>query len=182
MLQQQPYPFLPFIYTMARKSSKKQKKIEVLYKLDKLDFAIIWMLTRKKRMSTEEIACVCGVSRSTIQSHKKQMQKNGILSGPYYIIDWNKLGYTYQVFAWIKIQKGYSIEYAQSELLKIRAVFEVYCVMNALTPLMIKVCSRSSKGIRNVLYGKIQQIPGLMVNRIEQICEQYRNFEFPYDI
>lgn len=95
--------------------------------MDSLDEKILTQLTHNARKSFRDIARTLNVSLSTISSHIKRMEEDGIICGYTPILNQEKLGYTLTAIINLKISRGKLIE-IQQKIAKdphVQAVFDI---------------------------------------------------------
>lgn len=74
--------------------------------LDKTDSAVLDELSQNSRQSLRQIAKKVGVSVATVLNHIKAMETNGVIKKYSTNIDYEKLGYDFQVIIDVRVQKG----------------------------------------------------------------------------
>lgn len=95
--------------------------------LDELDLAIVRQLNRDARQSFRDMARELGVSTSTISSHVKRLEGDGVVTGYVPVVDERAVGYDLPVVVGLRISKGKLLE-VQRKVAEDPRVYGVYDV------------------------------------------------------
>ena len=131
-----------------------------LKKADLLDRKILRIISVDARRSFQEIASQCGVSRAAIHQRVVRMVQRGTVTGSGYQVSPKYLGYGTCTYIGIKMERGSMYNDAVRELNNIPEIVECHFTTGPYT-ILAKLYSRDNEHLKELLNGKIQQIPGV---------------------
>ncbi|MGJ1198667.1 Lrp/AsnC family transcriptional regulator [Sphingobacterium spiritivorum] len=131
-----------------------------MYTLDDFDIRILKTLDTDGRMAYSAIASEMGVSNTMIHQRISRLSDQGILEGTKPVLNEKKLGYDWGAFTGISLEKDYDSKRVIEELQKIPEVTECYYITGNYT-LYIKIVAKNHEHMRQLLYEKIDNIPGI---------------------
>ncbi|SUJ29036.1 Regulatory protein AsnC [Sphingobacterium spiritivorum] len=131
-----------------------------MYTLDDFDIRILKTLDTDGRMAYSAIATEMGVSNTMIHQRISRLFDQGILEGTKPVLNEKKLGYDWGAFTGISLEKDYDSKRVIEELQKIPEVTECYYITGNFT-LYIKIVAKNHEHMRQLLYEKIDNIPGI---------------------
>jgi len=147
--------------------------------MDDFDLQILTFLDNDGRMAYSAIATAMGVSNTMIHQRINRLVEKGILTGIKPVLDEKKLGYDWGAFTGLSLEKDHDSARIIEELKKIPEVTECYYITGNYT-LYIKIIARNHEHMRQLLYEKIDNIPGIAKtdSLIELGCAFKRNIIF----
>jgi DNA-binding Lrp family transcriptional regulator len=92
-----------------------------------LQAKILDLLASDSKIPYREIASKLGISVGTVNNKIKQMEKEGIIKRYSVVLNYEKLGYSFEVLIFVKIKKGKFNEMFE-KYIKDRNVFTIYDV------------------------------------------------------
>ncbi|MGJ1447401.1 Lrp/AsnC family transcriptional regulator [Sphingobacterium spiritivorum] len=128
--------------------------------LDDFDIRILKTLDTDGRMAYSAIATEMGVSNTMVHQRISRLSDQGILEGTKPVLNEKKLGYDWGAFTGISLEKDYDSKRVIEELQKIPEVTECYYITGNYT-LYIKIVAKNHEHMRQLLYEKIDNIPGI---------------------
>ncbi|MGJ1323276.1 Lrp/AsnC family transcriptional regulator [Sphingobacterium faecium] len=128
--------------------------------LDDFDRQILKHLEADGRMAYSAIASILGVSNTMIHQRITRLIDQGILVGIKPVLNEKKLGYDWGAFTGISLEKDHDSKRIIEELQKIPEVTECYYITGNYT-LYLKIIAKDHEHIRQLLYDKIDSIPGI---------------------
>lgn len=128
--------------------------------LDDFDIQIIKFLETDGRMAYSVIATALGVSNTMINQRINRLIDSGILRGIKPVLNEKKLGYDWGSFTGITLEKDHDSSRVIEALQKIPEVVECYYISGNYT-LYIKILAKNHEHMRQLLYEKIDSIPGI---------------------
>ncbi|EEI90679.1 transcriptional regulator, AsnC family [Sphingobacterium spiritivorum ATCC 33300] len=131
-----------------------------MYTLDDFDIRILKTLDTDGRMAYSAIATEMGVSNTMVHQRISRLSDQGILEGTKPVLNEKKLGYDWGAFTGISLEKDYDSKRVIEELQKIPEVTECYYITGNYT-LYIKIVAKNHEHMRQLLYEKIDNIPGI---------------------
>ncbi len=147
--------------------------------IDDFDLKILKYLDEDGRMAFSAIAAAMGVSNTMIHQRINRLTEQGILAGIKPVLDEKKLGYDWGAFTGLSLEKDHDSSRVIEELKKIPEVTECYYITGNYT-LYIKIIAKNHEHMRQLLYEKIDNIPGIAKtdSLIELGCAFKRNIVF----
>ncbi|WP_343565854.1 Lrp/AsnC ligand binding domain-containing protein [Sphingobacterium sp.] len=144
--------------------------------IDEFDLKILKYLDADGRMAYSAIATALGVSNTMIHQRINRLMEQGILTGIKPVLDEKRLGYDWGAFTGLSLEKDHDSSRIISELKKIPEVTECYYITGNYT-LYVKIIARNHEHMRQLLYEKIDSIPGIAKtdSLIELGCAFKRN-------
>ena len=91
--------------------------MEIMVKLDSVDYKLLWELIKNSRRSDRELAKVLGSSQPTITRRRTKIEKN-FIDGYTAIPKWNKIGFELIAFSFIKSRVKYGKPEEREKALK----------------------------------------------------------------
>lgn len=131
-----------------------------MHTLDDFDIQILKTLDTDGRMAYSAIATEMGVSNTMVHQRISRLSDQGILEGTKPVLNEKKLGYDWGAFTGISLEKDYDSKRVIEELQKIPEVTECYYITGNFT-LYIKIVAKNHEHMRQLLYEKIDNIPGI---------------------
>ncbi|MGJ1267567.1 Lrp/AsnC family transcriptional regulator [Sphingobacterium spiritivorum] len=131
-----------------------------MHTLDDFDIRILKTLDTDGRMAYSAIATEMGVSNTMVHQRISRLSDQGILEGTKPVLNEKKLGYDWGAFTGISLEKDYDSKRVIEELQKIPEVTECYYITGNFT-LYIKIVAKNHEHMRQLLYEKIDNIPGI---------------------
>ncbi|WKK57183.1 MULTISPECIES: Lrp/AsnC family transcriptional regulator [unclassified Sphingobacterium] len=129
-------------------------------KPDDFDVNILKVLERDGRIAYSAIATELGVSNTMIHQRINRLTEQGILEGVRPVLNEKALGYDWGAFTGISLEKDGDSKRVIEELQKIPEVTECYYITGNYT-LYIKLIAKNHEHMRQLLYEKIDNIPGI---------------------
>lgn len=147
--------------------------------IDEFDLQILKYLDNDGRMAYSAIATALGVSNTMVHQRINRLMEQGILTGIKPVLDEKKLGYDWGAFTGLSLEKDHDSGRIIAELKKIPEVTECYYITGNYT-LYIKIIAKNHEHMRQLLYEKIDNIPGIAKtdSLIELGCAFKRNIIF----
>ncbi|MDR0263581.1 MAG: Lrp/AsnC ligand binding domain-containing protein [Sphingobacterium sp.] len=147
--------------------------------IDDFDLKILKYLDEDGRMAFSAIATAMGVSNTMIHQRINRLTEQGILAGIKPVLNEKKLGYDWGAFTGLSLEKDHDSSRVIEELKKIPEVTECYYITGNYT-LYIKIIAKNHEHMRQLLYEKIDNIPGIAKtdSLIELGCAFKRNIVF----
>lgn len=147
--------------------------------IDEFDLQILKYLDNDGRMAYSAIATALGVSNTMVHQRISRLMEQGILTGIKPVLDEKKLGYDWGAFTGLSLEKDHDSSRIIAELKKIPEVTECYYITGNYT-LYIKIIAKNHEHMRQLLYEKIDNIPGIAKtdSLIELGCAFKRNIIF----
>ncbi|WP_293905914.1 Lrp/AsnC family transcriptional regulator [Sphingobacterium sp. UBA5670] len=147
--------------------------------IDDFDLKILKYLDEDGRMAFSAIAAAMGVSNTMIHQRINRLTEQGILVGIKPMLNEKKLGYDWGAFTGLSLEKDHDSSRIIEELKKIPEVTECYFITGNYT-LYIKIIAKNHEHMRQLLYEKIDSIPGIAKtdSLIELGCAFKRNIVF----
>lgn len=147
--------------------------------IDDFDLKILKYLDEDGRMAFSAIAAAMGVSNTMIHQRINRLTEQGILAGIKPVLNEKKLGYDWGSFTGLSLEKDHDSSRIIEELKKIPEVTECYFITGNYT-LYIKIIAKNHEHMRQLLYEKIDSIPGIAKtdSLIELGCAFKRNIVF----
>lgn len=144
--------------------------------IDEFDLQILKYLDADGRMAYSAIATALGVSNTMIHQRINRLMEQGILTGIKPVLDEKRLGYDWGAFTGLSLGKDHDSSRIIAELKKIPEVTECYYITGNYT-LYVKIIARNHEHMRQLLYEKIDNIPGIAKtdSLIELGCAFKRN-------
>ncbi|MDF2515611.1 MAG: AsnC family transcriptional regulator [Sphingobacterium sp.] len=144
--------------------------------IDEFDLKILKYLDADGRMAYSAIATALGVSNTMIHQRISRLMEQGILTGIKPVLDEKRLGYDWGAFTGLSLEKDHDSSRIIAELKKIPEVTECYYITGNYT-LYVKIIARNHEHMRQLLYEKIDNIPGIAKtdSLIELGCAFKRN-------
>ncbi|MDF2475522.1 MAG: AsnC family transcriptional regulator [Sphingobacterium sp.] len=144
--------------------------------IDEFDLQILKYLDADGRMAYSAIATALGVSNTMIHQRINRLMDQGILTGIKPVLDEKRLGYDWGAFTGLSLEKDHDSGRIIAELKKIPEVTECYYITGNYT-LYIKIIAKNHEHMRQLLYEKIDNIPGIAKtdSLIELGCAFKRN-------
>lgn len=144
--------------------------------IDKYDRLIISHLNQDGRKAYSLIAAEIGISNTMVHQRVNKLIENGIIKGVKPVLDEKKIGYDWGAFTGITLDKDHDSERIIKALEAIPEVTECYYITGGYT-LYLRIVARDHEHMRKILYGKIDNIPGIIKTDsiIELGCAFKRN-------
>ncbi|MEZ5044553.1 MAG: Lrp/AsnC family transcriptional regulator [Saprospiraceae bacterium] len=128
--------------------------------MDEFDFKILKRLEKDGRMPFSTIASELGISNTMVHQRVNKMTEQGILKGIKPVLDEKKIGYDWGAFTGLTLEKDHNSSRIIDALKAIPEVTECYFITGSYT-LYLRILAKSHEHMREVLYDKIDNIPGI---------------------
>jgi Lrp/AsnC family transcriptional regulator for asnA, asnC and gidA len=128
--------------------------------LDEFDLQILMQLENDGRKAFSAIAQELGISNTMVHQRVARMTEQGILYGVKPVLNEKKMGYDWGAFTGITLEKDHDSNRVINELKKIPEITECYYITGNYT-LYLKIIARDHQHMREILYDKIDHIPGI---------------------
>jgi Lrp/AsnC family transcriptional regulator, regulator for asnA, asnC and gidA len=129
--------------------------------MDSIDISILKLLEKNARKPYAEIASYLEISNTMVHQRVNKLREKGILLGTTVRLDEGKLGYEWSAFTGIILKEDSSSTDIIAALEQIPEVTECYYITGQYT-LYIRIVAKNSRHMREVLYDKIDHIPGVL--------------------
>lgn len=130
------------------------------YQLDNLDRSILKLLALDARIAYTEIAKSLLVSAGTIHVRMAKMEKIGVVKGTTLLLDATKMGYGFQAFIGIFLDKSSSYAKVIAALNEIPEVLEAHYTTGQYS-IFTKLVCKDTRAYKDILSDKIQAIDGV---------------------
>jgi Lrp/AsnC family transcriptional regulator for asnA, asnC and gidA len=127
---------------------------------DHYDHQILKWLEKDGRMAFSLIASELGISNTMVHQRVTKLTEAGIIKGIRPDLDEKKMGFDWASFTGITLEKDHNSERIIDALYAIPEVTECYYITGAYT-LFIRITARNHAHMRQILYEKIDNIPGI---------------------
>ena len=127
---------------------------------DSFDAKILEALEKDGRKAFSAIATELGISNTMVHQRVSKLMESGILKNFSPVLDEKKLGYDWASFTGITLEKDHNSERIIAALKDIPEVTECYYITGAFT-LFIRIIAMDHAHMREILYEKIDNIPGI---------------------
>ncbi|WP_431292773.1 Lrp/AsnC family transcriptional regulator [Pedobacter sp. P26] len=144
--------------------------------IDKFDTELLKRLEKDGRIAFSTVALSLGVSNTMVHQRFSRLLQRGVLSGVKPVLNEKKMGFDWGSFTGLTLDKDYDSARVIEALREIEEVTECYFITGRYT-LFIKIVARNHEHMREVLYNKIDSIPGIIKTDsiIELGCAFKRN-------
>lgn len=129
--------------------------------MDEFDCQILLILEKDPRKPYSEIAKTLGISNTMVHQRIAKLKKNGIIKGASLVLDERKMGFEWGAFTGLILKEDSDSKAIIAELQKIPEVIECYYITGKYA-LYIRIIAKNSEHMREVLYDKIDHIPGIL--------------------
>ncbi|QDW23337.1 AsnC family transcriptional regulator [Pedobacter sp. KBS0701] len=144
--------------------------------IDKFDTELLKRLEKDGRIAFSTVALSLGVSNTMVHQRFSRLLQRGVLSGVKPVLNEKKMGFDWGSFTGLTLDKDYDSARVIEALREVEEVTECYFITGRYT-LFIKIVARNHEHMREVLYNKIDSIPGIIKTDsiIELGCAFKRN-------
>jgi Lrp/AsnC family transcriptional regulator for asnA, asnC and gidA len=144
--------------------------------MDAFDIKILKELEEDGRLPFSSIANTLKISNTMVHQRVNKLIEKGIIKGIRPELDEKKMGYDWASFTGLVLDKDHKSERIIQALKEIPEITECYYITGAYT-LFIRIVAKSNEHIRELLYDKIDNIPGIIKTEslIELGCAFRRN-------
>ena len=144
--------------------------------LDKFDIELLKRLEKDGRIAFSTVALSLGVSNTMVHQRFSRLLERGVLTGVKPVLNEKKMGFDWGSFTGLTLDKDYDSARVIEALREVEEVTECYFITGRYT-LFIKIVARDHEHMREVLYNKIDSIPGIIKTDsiIELGCAFKRN-------
>lgn len=111
-------------------------------------------------MAFSAIATELGISNTMVHQRVNRMTEQGILEGIKPVLNEKKMGYDWGAFTGVTLEKDHDSQRIIEALKNIPEVIECYYITGSYT-LYLRIIAKNHEHIREVLYDKIDNIPGI---------------------
>lgn len=129
--------------------------------LDGIDWSILKALEKNARKPLSSIAENLGVSNTMVHQRYHRLLESGVLKKTTIEIDEQSLGFEWSTFTGIILKEDSDSAAVVEALKKIEEVTECYYITGTYT-LYLRIVAKSSRHMREILYEKIDLIPGIL--------------------
>ena len=129
--------------------------------MDEFDYQILLILEKDPRKPYSEIAKTLGISNTMVHQRISKLKKNGIIKGASLVLDERKMGFEWGAFTGLILKEDSDSKAIIAELQKSPEVTECYYITGKYA-LYIRIIAKNSEHMREVLYDKIDHIPGIL--------------------
>lgn len=136
--------------------------------LDEFDINIIKELEKDGRMAFSAIANNLKISNTMVHQRINRLMEQGIISGIKPVLNEKKIGYDWAAFTGITLKKDQDSVKVIEALKEIPEITECYYITGTFT-LYIKMIAKDHEHMRQLLYDKIDSIPG--ISKTDSIIE-----------
>jgi Lrp/AsnC family transcriptional regulator, regulator for asnA, asnC and gidA len=142
--------------------------------LDDFDKKILQELEKDGRKPFSEIAKKINISNTMVHQRVNRLKENGVLKKMALELDERKMGYEWSAFTGLVLKKDSDSKAIIEELKNIPEVTECYYITGKYA-LYIRIVAKNSDHMRQVLYEKIDLIPGVL--KTESLIDFGRAFK-----
>jgi Lrp/AsnC family transcriptional regulator for asnA, asnC and gidA len=129
--------------------------------MDKHDFQILDLLEKDGRRPYAEIAKQLVISNTMVHQRITKMKQSGLLLGTTIKLDQRKLGFEWGAFTGLVLREDSDSKAIIEALKRIPEVTECYYIAGQYT-LYIRIVAKNNEHMREILYDKIDHIPGVI--------------------
>ena len=126
-------------------------------KIDRLDKQILTMIAEDARVPFLEVARACNVSGAAIHQRIQKLSHAGIIKGPTFLVDPEKLGYETCAFIGLNLKNPENFDKVVEELKKIPEVVECHYTTGDFD-LFIKIYALNNHHLLNIIHDKLQPL------------------------
>lgn len=147
--------------------------------LDTFDYKILNALEQDGKRAFSKIAKDLGISNTMVHQRVARMKELGIIRKTTIQLDEQKLGYQWGAFTGLVLKDETNTKEIIAALKKIPEVLECYYITGSYT-LFIRVVAKDNQHMREVIYGKLDKIKGIVKTEsmIQLGCAFKRNVPF----
>lgn len=127
---------------------------------DSLDFRIVEHLSSNARMPFSQLAETLGVSNSLIHQRVRKLKDSGLLQEPVFILNPAILGYQTSAYCQLILARAQDIREVVDALSSIPEITECVNIAGRYD-VMIRIHALNNSHLRDIIYDKIQTIPGV---------------------
>jgi Lrp/AsnC family transcriptional regulator, regulator for asnA, asnC and gidA len=142
--------------------------------LDEFDKKILQELEKDGRKPFSEIAKKINISNTMVHQRVNRLKENGVLKKMALELDERKMGYEWSAFTGLVLKEDSDSKAIIEELKNIPEVTECYYITGKYA-LYIRIVAKNSDHMRQVLYEKIDLIPGVL--KTESLIDFGRAFK-----
>jgi Lrp/AsnC family transcriptional regulator, regulator for asnA, asnC and gidA len=142
--------------------------------LDKYDADILQELEKDCRKAYSEIAKKLQISNTMVHQRISRLKQEGVLKKMSIEIDERKLGYEWSAFTGLMLKEDSNSNNIIEALKKIPEVTECFYITGKYA-LYIRIVAKNSNHMRELIYEKIDLIPGIL--RTESLIDFGRAFK-----
>jgi Lrp/AsnC family transcriptional regulator for asnA, asnC and gidA len=128
--------------------------------LDEFDRAILSKLEEDGRMAYSHIAEELAISNTMVHQRISKLLERGILKGFAPLFDEKKMGYDWASFTGLTLERDFRSSEIIEALKAIPEITECYFITGEFT-LFIRIAAKDHRHMREILYEKIDPIPGI---------------------
>ena len=130
--------------------------------LDETDSRIIRVLTSNGRASVSELSELVNLSQTPVARRKRNLEKEGVISGYSAIIDERKLGFTFSVFVSVRLEKQIDdrLEVFETRVRSMPEVVDCW-LMTGNSDYLLRVVTRDIEEFEKFLLGDLTRIDGV---------------------
>ena len=145
-------------------------------RLDDLDLRILALLNENARKSYRDLAKDAGASVSTVSSHVRRLEAEGVIKGYAPIIDESKVGYDILAIVGVKIHKGRLLE-VQRRIARDDRVSHVYDVTGEWDSIVV-VRLKSTRELDSFIkrLGSMEHVENTYTQVVLNVVKEERRF------
>ena len=127
------------------------------HQLDSLDKKILKMISEDARIPFLEVARACNVSGAAIHQRIQKLTSLGVIKGPQFIIDPEKIGYETCAYIGLYLKDPGTFDRVVEELKKIPEVVECHYTTGGYD-LFIKLFARNNHDLLTIIHDRLQPL------------------------
>lgn len=130
--------------------------------LDAIDLKILNLMQQDASLSTAEMADRVGLSQSPCWRRIQRLRDEGYIKAQVAIIDWQKLGFSLQIFAQVKMETRTDdeVEKFVRAINTIPEILECYSLFGE-RDFMLKIVAPDVKWYQNFVFSVLRKLPGV---------------------
>lgn len=129
--------------------------------INDIDLAIMRRLAENARVAFSTVAKELGISNTMVHQRVNKMRQMGVMENATYRFNASVMGYSTEAYTRIDVANAKYIPKIVRELKKIPEIIECSNISGKYA-LLIKIMARDNNHLRDVLYGKIHDLEGVV--------------------
>ncbi|WP_026999175.1 Lrp/AsnC ligand binding domain-containing protein [Eisenibacter elegans] len=134
--------------------------MDKIFEIDNTDWQILRLLSADATLPYTEVAKQVFVSDGTVHARMRKMKQQGLIKGAHLVVDYKKLGWDITAFLGIYLDRSALYEDVLVRLKEVAEIIDIHYTTGTYG-IFVKLLCRDTNHLRNVLYDKIQKIPGI---------------------
>ena len=130
-------------------------------RIDNLDKKILKIIMNNARIASKDVAQECGVSRAAVHQRIQRMNELNVITGSSYNVDPAALGFTTCTYVGIKLERSSLYREIIPKLKEIPEIVECHYTTGSYS-VLVKLYARDNHHLMELIYDKIQHIPGVI--------------------